>query len=221
LAARWSIDEVDVFGVGVGPGSFTGLRIGVTTARTLAHTLKKPLIGVSSLAALARPAALVLGEHAKKRTVLVTVTDAAKGELFALVGSAKSVAGCVAAEKKNSALWSRGVEEDVLSPERIVKLVKRKMLEGKGSVAWAAVGEGRERYPELWKKLPAAKELKGLGPFPNQIQGRFLGQLVWEAYQSGHARKALDVHPRYLRASDAELKYKAGLLPPGPTRGHA
>ena len=47
------ISDVDVFAVGIGPGSFTGVRIGVMTAKTWAKTLKKPLFGVNALEALA------------------------------------------------------------------------------------------------------------------------------------------------------------------------
>ena len=48
-----AIDDIDVFSVCVGPGSFTGLRIGMATVKTFAHTLCKPIIGISSLDALA------------------------------------------------------------------------------------------------------------------------------------------------------------------------
>jgi len=220
-SARWRLEDVDVFGVGVGPGSFTGLRIGITTARTLAHTFKKPLVGVSSLAALARPAALHFSQRGLGfRALVIAVTDACKGEVFALWGRAELVAQCAApAEGDLAGLWKRGVEEKVLEPEQLVKTIQKKLSQGKYETRWIAVGEGRQRYQNAWEKLPRSKEVTQPLPFADHVQGRYLGLLVWESFQAKQARDALHLHPRYLRASDAELKLKAGLLPQGPSRG--
>jgi tRNA threonylcarbamoyladenosine biosynthesis protein TsaB len=67
-AADW--EAVERIAVGVGPGSFTGLRLGIATARGLAQARDLPLVGVSSLAALAVGADLA-------------VIDARRGEVFA------------------------------------------------------------------------------------------------------------------------------------------
>lgn len=48
------LKDIDVFAVAVGPGSFTGLRIGMATVKTLAQTLNKPVVGVTSLNAVAQ-----------------------------------------------------------------------------------------------------------------------------------------------------------------------
>ena len=53
--------EIDAVAVSEGPGSYTGVRIGVTIAKTLAWTLKKPLVGVSSLQTVAANARLFDG----------------------------------------------------------------------------------------------------------------------------------------------------------------
>jgi tRNA threonylcarbamoyladenosine biosynthesis protein TsaB len=68
-------DEIDAVAVGVGPGTFTGLRIGIATARALAHARGIEVRPVSSLRALAEPL-----DSERARLPLI---DARRGELFA------------------------------------------------------------------------------------------------------------------------------------------
>ena len=66
--------ELDAVAIGAGPGSFTGLRIGMATAKGIAFAAGKPLWAVSSLAALAYPVA---------KPLVIAVLDARRGELYA------------------------------------------------------------------------------------------------------------------------------------------
>lgn len=72
----WSVAAIELVAVTVGPGSFTGLRIGVTTAKTLAYAVGAQVIGVNTLAVLADQ--VVNADRA-----LWTVIDAQRQELFA------------------------------------------------------------------------------------------------------------------------------------------
>jgi tRNA threonylcarbamoyladenosine biosynthesis protein TsaB len=83
-AAGASSDEVEGIAVGTGPGSYTGLRMGLVTARTLSFSLGVPVAGVSTLDALAAGA-----------PGAVPVIDGKRQEVFALVGGEPR---CVAAE---------------------------------------------------------------------------------------------------------------------------
>jgi tRNA threonylcarbamoyladenosine biosynthesis protein TsaB len=78
-ATGW--DQVTAIAVGVGPGTFTGLRIGVATARALAQALGVPLHPVSSLEALA--AGIAEGTQAPAATPILPLIDARRGQVFA------------------------------------------------------------------------------------------------------------------------------------------
>jgi tRNA threonylcarbamoyladenosine biosynthesis protein TsaB len=81
-AAGLGPDDLDLLAVGVGPGSFTGVRIGLAAARGLALALNVPVAGVSTLEALAAGA-----------PGAVPVVDARRGEIFSLVsGDARCLA---------------------------------------------------------------------------------------------------------------------------------
>jgi tRNA threonylcarbamoyladenosine biosynthesis protein TsaB len=69
------LDELGLVAVDVGPGLFTGMRVGLATAKALALALRLPMIGISSLDLLAFP-------HRRADRVVVPVVDARKGEVF-------------------------------------------------------------------------------------------------------------------------------------------
>lgn len=123
-----TLGQIERIAVGVGPGSFTGLRVGLATARALARTLDSELVGVSSLAALALPAVQSL----PGRPVLAAI-DARRGELFVALYHDE---GCV-------------VDPIVVSPERAVELVS----ESEGAIL--AVGDGALRFVETLRAAGA------------------------------------------------------------------
>ncbi|HET9596066.1 MAG TPA: tRNA (adenosine(37)-N6)-threonylcarbamoyltransferase complex dimerization subunit type 1 TsaB, partial [Anaeromyxobacteraceae bacterium] len=79
LAAGLKLPDVEGYAIGLGPGSFTGLRIGLATWKGLAYANRRPIAGASSLAALA----LAGAGGAPGGALLVPLLDAKKGEVYA------------------------------------------------------------------------------------------------------------------------------------------
>jgi tRNA threonylcarbamoyladenosine biosynthesis protein TsaB len=118
----WS--DLDALGVGVGPGSFTGLRIGIATARALAVGSGLRLRPVSSLAALACGI-----EEAESVSVALPVIDAKRGEVFA------------AAYEKGRELWAPFVASPDALAERVRDADFAPLAAGDGSIRFRRVLE--------------------------------------------------------------------------------
>ncbi|WKE64413.1 tRNA (adenosine(37)-N6)-threonylcarbamoyltransferase complex dimerization subunit type 1 TsaB [Gallaecimonas kandeliae] len=123
--AGLTLKAVDALVFGRGPGSFTGVRIGIGIAQGLAFSADKPLVGVSNLAAMAQQA---LTQEGAKR--VLAAIDARMGEVY--VGAFEEAGG----------LMQLVGEEAVLPPEAVTS-------------PWPglAVGTGFEAYPELAHRL--------------------------------------------------------------------
>ncbi len=168
--------------VGLGPGRFTGLRVGVATARGLAQSLSVELVGVSTLRALAQPA-LEPGERTDR---VLAVIDALRGEVFA--------AGYAA--ERDGAVREVALPEPV-GPGRLGEAMRR--ASGEQGARWLAVGDGAVRYRcELraagWEVPDDASPL-------HVVDARAVCEL---AHRSPAAASYEELLPDYRRRPDAE-----------------
>lgn len=183
----WS--ALERIAVGVGPGRFTGLRVGVATARGLAQSLGAELVGVSSLQALALAARAPVDEDDGTRPVLAVI-DARRGEAFA---------GAYTADGEVELPRALGAAE----LERIVELVEERG--GPHGRHWLAVGDGALRFrAELSRAgVEVAAEDSPLhliaGAAVCELGGRAAGT------QTSGAQGQAQVVPDYRRSPDAAL----------------
>jgi tRNA threonylcarbamoyladenosine biosynthesis protein TsaB len=172
-AGGW--DAVDVIAVGIGPGSFTGLRIGVATARALAQGLGTSLATVVSLAALARGMGDDPATGGRGR---LAVIDARRGQVFAALYGAGG-----------EAVWAPLVAAPEDLGERVAGLDSPPLAAGDGSVRFRHELEA------------AGVEVLAAGDERHLIRARYVCALAGEGGRS----KPAEVDPIYLRPPDAEL----------------
>lgn len=124
---------VDRIAVGLGPGRFTGLRVGVATARGLAQSRSLELVGVSTLRALAEA---VSSGGAEQADGVLAVIDARRGEAFAAAYSLSDQPSA------GELVFSRALRPEDL--QGVVAQAERKG--GAGGKRWLAVGDGAVRF---------------------------------------------------------------------------
>jgi tRNA threonylcarbamoyladenosine biosynthesis protein TsaB len=181
-----SLSGIDVFAVAAGPGSFTGLRIGIATIQGLALTTGRRIVGVSALEALAQSAARGPGAF------VAAWMDARRRDVFA-------------------ALY-RVVDAPPFSPERLVE-VEGAIVDDPATTLsrWGShlreakvtfVGDGAVLYADAisnhramgWEVLPEPPLLAGA-----------VGRMAVARAERGDTIHPSTIHPLYVRRPDAEV----------------
>lgn len=177
---KCSMEDIDFFAFSVGPGSFTGLRIGAGIVKGFALATGKPVVGVSSLEALARNIPVSAGD-------VCPMLDAKRDEVYAALYRPSQDMGLV----KISG-------ETVVSPGEFLRAIERNTV---------FLGDGALRYSAMIRDiLPGsivAPESQCL------IRASEVGIMGTEKFRNGEVLDLLTFTPVYLRKSQAE-KLSAG-----------
>lgn len=176
LRSGLSLSDLDGFSVTQGPGSFTGLRIGMSMVKGLAEVAGKPVVGIPTLTALARGAVLA-------DKPILAMLDARKGEVYA-------------------ALYlpdGKGGVKELSPPEAVRPEVLLSRIEGET----LCIGTGAVTYAALLGEMLGDHAL--FASDYDTIRPSVVASLAFESFQRGEEADAAALTPLYLRKSDAEI----------------
>jgi tRNA threonylcarbamoyladenosine biosynthesis protein TsaB len=176
-----ALDDLACISVGVGPGLYTGLRVGVTTARTLAQVLEVPVVAIPSLDLVAYP------WRSTHRRV-VALIDARRKEVFA--ARYWPVPGGI----------QRDGEYTVEAPDAVAAELAASGAES------LLVGDGALEYADAFTGIDHVELAGPAGAAPSVAA---LVELATARFEREEFHRADDVAPLYLRRSDAEIAWDA------------
>jgi tRNA threonylcarbamoyladenosine biosynthesis protein TsaB len=169
------IADLSALAVGTGPGSFTGLRIGMATAKGVAHGRGLPLIGISSLDAIGA------GVHSTR--LICVVMDARKGEVY-----------CCFYRRLPGGPTVRCSEPAVMAPDVLAGLIEEPVT---------LAGDGARVYYDIFKQLLG--ESVDFLPSILAPEAKHTGFLASGPLANGDFLDIDSAAPDYVRSSDAQL----------------
>lgn len=180
---KWRTKDIDLVAVNIGPGSYTGLRVGLAVAKTMAYVLKKALIGVPSLDAMA---AQFTEQPPKNISYLCPVIDAKWHQVY------------TALYKNTNDSFKRVSDYLALQPEGLVKILPINNI--------LVFGDGLKTYHDVFKPLPNVK----VAPLNTWLpKARHIALLGYRAFKAGQRHKPERLIPLYLRPTEAEMNLKS------------
>jgi len=194
--ARLKLSEIDYFAVATGPGSFTGLRIGLATVKSFAATLKRQCIGIPTLHAIAHAA----GESSRT----IALLPAGRGEVYAQ-NLAVSSAGLVQPLDAPTHLTPRQLLE-IVAPLRALKWAGEGAHIHAAAIAARALAEGIEFRVADCQDRMSVDENQWTLVEDVEVLAVSAAHLARWCLRSGKASLPQDVQALYVRPSDAELK---------------
>lgn len=171
------LKDLDGYAVSIGPGSFTGLRIGLSTVKGLAYITKKPIAAIPTLDALAFNIPF-------SRYQVCPMLDARKMEVY------------TALYYFTDGEFLKPVDDCVIKPESFLKEIKEPTV---------FLGEGAYIYKELIKK--SLGTLAHFAPLAKQLPSAAnVAELGLKAIMSNRVEEPATLSPRYIRKSEAEIR---------------
>jgi tRNA threonylcarbamoyladenosine biosynthesis protein TsaB len=191
--ANFRLDQVDVFAVAAGPGSFTGLRVGLTAVKAWAEVHRKPIAAVSGLEAIAVESLSGESLRSSNACFIAPFLDARRGQVFGAIYQRMP---------ENSLHLSLASDESILSPDEFLDLVKRMFPQ---TVQLVSPSPDVLPATHLREVLPDARIMTVSAALAPAI-----GRLGFERAKRGDLVDSIRLDANYVRRSDAESAWKDG-----------